>query len=232
MIMEMQGDLTEKEEKLISRVQAIAFGRYFNELDSLFDHGSDFIQLYAFGGICVSYPDSINDKHLQILKKEGTVRICQQGKDSLPSKPIIEIAEMMYKLVSQIKNEKEQQQIIQKMISEFILKYAAHPETYVNISFQDFHVYSIHDGSTLEKVKSSEIYSVKHIFRIQNINGSINEYQARFKIDSEFKFMLIENETGKESNIVSCSPPRLDWWFENFGRTLSKQEKEELGLEN
>lgn len=232
MILGMRGDLTEKEAKLVSRGQALLFGRYFNELDSLFDHSNDLIQLYAFGGICLTYPDSLNDKHLQILKKEGTVRIYQQGKDSFPSKPIIEIAGMMYKSVARIKHEREQQQTIQKMISEFILKYATNPKTYVNISFQDYHVYSTHDGSSLEKVKSSEVYSVKHIFKIQNNNGSINEYQARFKIDSELKVMLIEEEKEEESNTVSCYPPKLDWWFENFGRKLNKKEKKELGLEN
>jgi len=232
MILGMRGDLTEKEAKLVSRGQALLFGRYFNELDSLFDHSNDLIQLYAFGGICLTYPDSLNDKHLQILKKEGTVRIYQQGTDSFPSKPIIEIAGMMYKSVARIKHEREQQQTIQKMISEFILKYATNPKTYVNISFQDYHVYSTHDGSSLEKVKSSEVYSVKHIFKIQNNNGSINEYQARFKIDSELKVMLIEEEKEEESNTVSCYPPKLDWWFENFGRKLNKKEKKELGLEN
>lgn len=233
MILEMQGDLTEKEAKLVSRGQAILFGRYFNELDSLFDHGSDLIQLYAFGGICTTYPDSLNAKHFQILKKEGTVKIYQQGKDSFPSKPIMEIAEMIYNSVVRIKHEKEQQQIIQKVISEFILKYSANPKTYVNISFQDCHFHSTHDGSPLEKVKSSEVYSVKHIFRIQNNNGSINEYQARFIIDSELKIMLIEEENEEEESItVSCYPPKLNWWFENFGRKLNEKEKKELGIEN
>ncbi|MCC7452645.1 MAG: hypothetical protein IT222_00655, partial [Crocinitomix sp.] len=232
MILSMRGDLTAREEKLVSRGQAILFGRYFSELDSLFDHGSDLIQLYAFGGICITYPDSLNDKHLQILKKEGTVRIYEQGKDSFPTKPIIRIAGMMYQSVAQIKLEKEQQQFIQKMISEFILKYASNPNTYVNISFQDYHVYSAHEGASLEKVKSSEVYSVKHIFKIQNNDGSINEYQARFKIDSELKVMLIEEEKAEESNTVSCYPPRLNWWLENFGRKLNKKEKKELGIEN
>jgi hypothetical protein len=229
MILGMRGDLTAREEKLVSRRQAILFGRYFSELDSLFDHGNDLIQLYAFGGICITYPDSLNDKHLQILKKEGTVRIYERGKDSLPSKPITQIAGMMYQTVAQIKLEKEQQQFIQKMISEFILKYASNPNTYLNISFQDYHVYSTDEGPSIE---NSEVYSVKHIFKIQNNDGSINEYQARFKIDSELKVMLIEEEMGEESNTVSCYPPSLNWWLENFGRKLNKKEKKELGIEN
>lgn len=232
MIMGMRGDLTEKEAKLVSRGQAILFGRFFNELDSLFDHSNDLIQLYAFGGICIAYPDSLNEKHLQILNKEGNVRIYQQGKDNFPTKPISEVAGMMYKSVARIKHEREQQKIVQKMIPEFILKYAATPKTYVNISFEDYHVYSTHDGSSLEKVKSSEVYSVKHIFKIQNNQGIMSEYQTRFKIDNELNIMLIEEEKEEESNTVSCYPPRLDWWFENFGRKLSKKEKEELGLEN
>jgi hypothetical protein len=232
MVIKMRGELTEKEVKLLTRGQAIFFGRSFNELDSLFINGNNLIQLYAFGGICMTYPESLNEKHLQILKKEGSVRIYEQGKDIFPTKPISELATMMFESVARIKEEKQQQQNIQQLISEFILKYAASPKSYVNMSFQDYHIYSTHNGSTLEKEESSEVYSIKHIFKIQNKQGVINEYKVRFKIDNELNIMLIEEENDEESDIVSCFPPNLAWWLENFGRKISKKDKKELGLDN
>lgn len=231
-ILKLRYELTEKEIKLVSSGQAILFSRLFNELDSLFDHSNPLIQLYAFGGICTKYPDSLQEKHLTILNSEGVVRIYEQGKDSFPVMPAKEIAAMMYKSVTRNKLDKEQQLIVQKVISDFIVKYAANPKSYVNLKFQNYHVYSIHDGSTLEKIKGSEVFSIKHTFKIKNIRGILSEYQIRFKIDSAFKIILIEEENGEESNTVSCSPPRLDWWFNTVGKKLSKKERKELGLAN
>ena len=231
-VMEMNGKLTEKEKKLASSGESILFDRNFSELDSLFENSSEIVQLYAFGGICLTYPDSLNEKHLQILKKERAVNIYQQGKDTFPTKSTSELAEMMYKVAKQTIEENKQQLIIQNMISDFILKYSTDPKTYENISFVNYHVYSTLDGTTFEKIKASEVYSVKHIFKIRNNNGIINEYQVRFKIGSELDIMLIEEEKDIESNTVNCNPPNLNWWFENLGRKITEAEKKELGLKN
>jgi len=231
-VMEMNGKLTEKEKKLVSSGESILFERKFNELDSLYENSSEIVQLYAFGGICLTYPDSLNEKHLQILKKERAVNIYQQGKDTFPTKSTRELAEMMYKVAIQTIEENKQQIIVQNLISDFIFKYSTNPKTYENISFVNYHVYSTLDGTTFEKIKSSEVYSVKHIFKIRNNNGIMNEYQARFKIGSELNIMLIEEEKDIESNTVNCYPPNLNWWFDNLGRKITEAEKKELGLKN
>lgn len=232
MLMRMRGELNDKEEKLVSRGQALLFGRRFNELDSLFNYSSDLIQLYAFGGICLTYPDSLTEKHLQILNKKGTVRIYEQGKKKFPTMPISEVAEMMHNSIARKKEEYQQQQKIQQLISDFITKYASSPESYISSSFEDYHVFSTHDGETLEKEEDSEVYSIKHIFSLQNNEGAIAELQVRFKIDSELKIMIIEEELEDESNTIYVYPPEFDWWFSTFGRALTENEQVELGLKN
>jgi hypothetical protein len=134
---------------------------------------------------------------------------------------------MMYRAVAQIKKENEMQINVEKKISEFILKFASNPKTYENISFQDYHVYSTYSESSLEKTENSDVYSVKHVFKIRNNQGELGTFSARFKIDANLKIMIIEDE---ESNTVSCTPPRLDWWIEQFGRKLNDTEKNELGI--
>lgn len=227
MIMGMRGELNEKEAKLASRGQALIFGREFNELDSLYNHGNNIIQLYAFGGICMTYPDSLTESHLKILSKEGEISIYQQGTDEFPKMPISKVAGQMYKVVAKNEKEKETQLLVEKKIIEFIKEYSLYPDTYESIGFQDYHVYSTHNGSSLEKIENSEIPSVKHLFKIKNKDGELAEYSARFKLDNELNIMLIEEE---ESNTVSCSPPRLEWWLENFGRELTEKDKSKLGL--
>lgn len=227
MIMRMRGELNEKEAKLTSRGQALIFEREFNELDSLYNHGNDIIQLYAFGGICMTYPDSLTESHLTILSKEGEVSIYQQGSDEFPKMPISKVAGQMYKMVAKNKKEKETQLLVEKKIIAFIKEYSLYPDTYEPIEFQDYHVYSTHNGSSLAKIENSEIPSVKHLFKIKNIDGVIAEYSARFKLDNELNIMLIEE---KESSTVSCSPPRLKWWLGKFGKELSDKDKSKLGL--
>jgi hypothetical protein len=228
MIMGMRGELNEKEAKLASRGQALIFGREFNELDSLYKNGNDIIQLYAFGGICMTYPDSLTEIHLEILNKEGEISIYQQqGTDEFPKMPISKVAGQMYKVVARNKKEKEIQLLVEKKIIAFIKEYSLYPNTYESIEFKDYHVYSTHNGSSLEKIENSEIPSVEHIFKIKNKEGTLDEYSARFKLDNELNIMLIEEE---ESGTVSCSPPRLDWWLERFGRELTDEDKTKLGL--
>jgi len=60
----------------------------------------------------------------------------------------------------------------------------------------------------------SEVYVVTHKFEIKNAAGVMGEFQVCFKLDYNFKMMLIEEE---ESNTISVSPPKLDWWIETFG---------------
>jgi hypothetical protein len=227
MIMGMRGELNEKEEKLASRGQALIFGREYNDLDSLYKNGNDIIQLYAFGGICMTYPDSLKERHLKILNKEGEINIYQQGTDEFPKMPISKVAGKMYKVVAKNKKEKEAQVQAERKIKEFISEYCMFPESYEPINFSDYHVYSTHNGSSLSKIENSEIPSVKHTFKIKNKEGELAEYSARFKLDNELNIMLIE---GEESGTVSCSPPRLDWWFERFGRELTDIDKTKLGL--
>ena len=229
LIMGMRGDLNRKETKLVSRAQALVFGRKFNELDSLYKNGNDIIQLYAFGGICMTYPDSLTENHLKILSKKGEVSIYQQGTDEFPKMPISKVAEQMHKVVARNKREKETQLLVEKKIIEFIKEYSLYPDTYESIEFKDYHVYSTHKGASLEKIENSEVPSVKHIFKIKNKEGSLDQYSARFKLDNELNIMMIEEY---ESNTVSCSPPRLDWWLERFGRELTEEDKTKLGLNN
>ena len=225
-IMRMRGELNEKETKLVTRAQAILFGREFKELDSLFKSGNEIIQLYAFGGLCIMYPDNLNENHLKILNKEGEVSIYQQGTDEFPKMPISEVAGKMYQMVSKNQKEKETQILVEKKVFEFIKEYSLNPDTYEPIEFQDYHIYSTH-SSSLEKIENSEVHSIKHVFIIKNKEGKLTEFSACFKLDNELNLMLIEE---KESETVSCSPPRLEWWLNKFGRELSKADKKRLCL--
>jgi hypothetical protein len=226
-IMGMRGELNEKEKKLTSRGQALIFGREFKELDSLFNHGNSILQLYAFGGICLTYPDSIVEKHLTILNKEGEVNIYKQGAEEYPKQPISQIADQMYSVVARVKKEKEIQKIVEQKIQDFINVYSMFPKSYIPVKFKDFHIYSIHNSSTLSKVENSGSPSIEHIFKIKNKEGTLAEYSAQFKLDNELNMMLIEEE---ESGTFSCFPPELDWWIKKFGRKLSKKDKIELGI--
>jgi hypothetical protein len=240
MIMGMGVELTEKEKKYISRGQAIFFGRKFGELDSLYENGNNIIQLYAFGGICLSYPDSLSEKHLEILKNPDTVNIYVQGADQFPIVPISEIATGMHKAVEVIKKQKETKLIVEERVSDFIRKYSSNPNSYESIDFLDYRVHSYNSSkkSLVEgleglggssEIDDSKVHSIKHSYRINNNDGKLEIYSVRFKLDNNFNLMIIEE---KESNITSSNPPRLDWWLKTFGRELSEEERSKLGIRN
>lgn len=227
MVLGMRGELTEKEKQMVTHGQALIFGRPFHELDSLYQHGNDIIQLYAFGGICTAHPDSITDAHLKILEKEGTVNIYRQDGGEMPKESISNIAKQMHHSIIVRKKQQAIQVKVEELIESFIMHYSEHPKTYLSKEFYGYHVYSVHNEVTLEKEKGSEVYSIGHRFNIKNKAGETGEFTAWFKVDSDFTIVIIEPE---KSNRVSVYPPQLDWWLNNYGRELSLKDRADLKL--
>ena len=227
MVLGMRGELTEKEKRMVTHGQALIFGRTFHELDSLYQHGNDLMQLYAFGGICNAHPDSITDEHLKILEKEVMVNIYRQDGGKMPKESISNIAKQMHHSIVVRKKQQEVQLKVEELIESFIMRYSEHPKTYVSKEFYGYHVYSVHNGMTLEKEKGSEVYSIGHRFNIKNKAGETGEFTAWFKVDSDFTIVLIEPE---KSGTVSVYPPQLKWWLDTYGRELSLKDRADLKL--
>lgn len=221
-VMGMRGDLTPQEQKMISRGQALMMAREFDELDSLFDHGNEIIQLYAFGGICASHPDSLTDKHLSLLTESGKIKMYMQNDQKFPKIEKNEIAQGFYDNVEIRKQETLDKKRVEDVIVNYIKETAAFPETYESLGFSGFHVYKTANQSSLATIDDSEVFVTLHRFKIKNSAGKFGEYEVCFKLDHEFEMMLIEKE---ESNTVSVNPPKLDWWTGTFGKVENSNEK-------
>jgi len=125
MVMGMRGDLTPEESQMMSHAQALFMSREFSELDSLFDHGNEIIQLYAFGALCTSHPDSLTDKHLTLLSEKGTIKIYMQNGEKFPKMDKSMFAQEMYSNVEVRKQEKRNKLKTEEKIATDIQNTAA-----------------------------------------------------------------------------------------------------------
>jgi hypothetical protein len=211
-----------REAKILSRIDAI-HGRTFAVLDSLFIHSDTLIKLYAFKGICSSYPDSLREDHLKILSYGGNVKIYQQGTNQFPSMKVSEVAAINYRRVEKYKKQDAIEIKIKERIKSFILEYSRYPKSYISISYNNFLC------DNYGEIENSKIYSIMHIYKIKTNKGDLIEHKARFTLDNSNNIIDI-NEY--ESLVIEEQEqlPQLDWWLNIFGRKLNNRDKKTLGI--
>ncbi|MBI3135430.1 MAG: hypothetical protein HYZ14_12210 [Bacteroidetes bacterium] len=199
----------------------------FRTLDSLYRNSGDVIKLYCFELICSNFPDSLTDQHMQLLRNKHKIGIYQKQPGDFPKERISDIAYEMYGMIEKKRLEKIQKDMVEHKIRTFIADYAMYPESYIPISFTGYHQYAIHSGDDRKKVEDSEVHAIIHSYKLKTITGDLLSISHTFKVNADFVIMIIESE---ESTTVSCWPPKLDFWLNQFGRSLNDADKEALQL--
>jgi tetratricopeptide (TPR) repeat protein len=228
MIMSIHGEPSAKDYIYINQLNHLYMLDY-KQLDSLLIFETGIIQMYALGIISTKYSDKLTNEHKKSVNSVEKIQVLTSSAKDPISMTMKEISKRIMGGVELQKDEIEIQKRSEKAVDKFILKYAKYPDSYQSISYQDFHVMSIVDGSTGKRQKNSENPVIGHSYKLMNANGEIMEYYNTFKLTYDFKMNIIE---GEESNTVSSYPPDINKWIELNGRSLSKKDKKKLGLQD
>lgn len=215
--------LSAEEHRLIA-AYGVMSGLDFRTLDSLYQHSNEIIKLYSFGLICSNFPDSLTDQHMKLLKNKHKIELHQKPQDDFPKERISSIAYEMYAMIEKKKQDEITHARVEEKLNLFISTYALYPESYIPISFTGHHDYAVYSGASVEK-EFSVAHVVVHNYKLKTSLGELVTVNQVFKLNLDFLVLMIETV---ESGTISYWPPQLDLWLNQFGRSLTEQDREQL----
>jgi hypothetical protein len=185
----------------------------FRNLSCLLDNKSISLKVLGFIYAANSHRDSLLKYYSYLLTDTTTVQLFMaDGKTS----PKIKLGELLSATTQQIKEKNdnfEKRPQIEDVVLAFIRQYSTYPSTYRPISFPYFSMGSDNEGLT--------DFKIHHDYEIKNNEGINVRVISAFVLDKNLKINIIE----KDSTSYSYSyPPKLEYWFKEFGRKLTKND--------
>jgi hypothetical protein len=163
--------------------------------------------------------DSLLKNYSYLLADTTSVQLFMTDRSTSPK---MKFGELLSVLIQKIKEDNDnfaKRPEIEDLVSAFIRQYSTYPNTYKPISFPYFSMGS--DDTGLND------YKIHHEYEIKNNEGVNVRVVSAFVLDKNLKINIIE----KDSTSYSYSyPPKLNYWFKEFGRNLNKDDSLTLEL--
>ena len=191
----------------------------FQSLTCLLESKNVSLKVLGFMYAALNHSDSLYKKYSYLLKDTTGVQFFTANGTSGPK---IKLGELLSQLTQGIKEDNKnlaKEPEIKKMVSAFIKKYATFPKTYKPISFPYFSMGSDNEGLTG--------FNVRHEYEIKNNEAKMVRVVSAFAIDKNLRITVIEKDS---TSYGSAYPPKLDYWFKEFGRKLNKKDSTALML--
>jgi hypothetical protein len=166
------------------------------------------------------HQDSLIKNYSYLLSDTTSVQIYMaRGQVS----PKMKFGELISTLIQGVKKDDEnfaRRPEIEKKVSKFITEYSTYPTTYKPISFPYFSMSS-------ENLNEHLAYNIRHAFDLKNNAGKLQRVTYAFVLDSMLRINVIEKDS---SSFTFSYPSKLEDWFKEFGRKLTKNDSLSLGL--
>ena len=191
----------------------------YNKLTCLLN--SNDISAKAFGFLYGAdiYPDSVYKNYSYLLADTTEITIFSVYEtDSLKMKLGVFLTGMNESL-KQDHADRARQPEVEKTVLDFIRRYATYPESYRPISFPHFSM-----GSAPREPVN---FWITHSYQIKNNREQTVDEVSAFAVDHNMHINAIEKDS---TLVISADPPKLDYWFKEFGRPLTGMDSSALLL--
>jgi hypothetical protein len=157
--------------------------------------------------------DSILKKYSYLLSDTTTVQLFMADGRVSPKMKFGELLSEMSQSIQDQKDNFAKKPEIENIVSAFIKKYSAYPDSYKPISFPFFSMGSDNKGLT--------DFKIHHDYEIKTNKGEDVHVINAFVLDKNLKINIIEKDSTRYSHSI---PPKLDYWLKEFGRKLNKED--------
>jgi hypothetical protein len=191
----------------------------FETLTCLLKNKSISLEALGFMYAANFHSDSLLKNYSYLLSDTTTVQFFMLDGSTSPKMKLGELLSTMTQKIKEDKDNFDKRPEIESIVSKFIRQYATYPNTYKPISFPYFSM-----GSDNKGILN---FNIRHEYEIKNNEGKRDRFVCAFVLDKNLRINVIEKDS---SSYISSYPPKMEYWFKEFGRKLNKDDSLTLKL--